>query len=206
MFRTPWRGNSNNYLQHKSLKLPRREDSNDKPQHNSLEWSVRRFWWIQHMLLRRTEENHRSGKSNLSRLMTKPTKWHVRPAKTPISLGICPVWSVFAVRMKKDRVLSYPLSAQRRLWSDQSDLCLRWTHSHLYRTCFSMGDLSAQVRPSVHHTSVRQHLPWVSCECNSSYSFVPIILKRVFFMVWGCAYGLDITVRLFFVTFATSWT
>ena len=27
------------------------------------------------------------------RLMTKPTKWHVRPAKTQISLGICPVWS-----------------------------------------------------------------------------------------------------------------
>ena len=25
--------------------------------------------------------------------MTKPTKWHVRPAKTQISLGIFPVWS-----------------------------------------------------------------------------------------------------------------
>ena len=25
--------------------------------------------------------------------MTKPTKWPVRPAKTQISLGICPVWS-----------------------------------------------------------------------------------------------------------------
>ena len=25
--------------------------------------------------------------------MTKPTKWHVRPAKTQISLGIHPVWS-----------------------------------------------------------------------------------------------------------------
>ena len=25
--------------------------------------------------------------------MTKPTKWHVRPAKTQISLGIRPVWS-----------------------------------------------------------------------------------------------------------------
>ena len=25
--------------------------------------------------------------------MTKPTKWHVRPAKTQISLGICQVWS-----------------------------------------------------------------------------------------------------------------
>ena len=29
----------------------------------------------------------------LSRLMTKPTKWHVRPAKTEINLGIRPVWS-----------------------------------------------------------------------------------------------------------------
>ena len=27
----------------------------------------------------------------LSHLMTKPTKWHVRPANTQISLGICPV-------------------------------------------------------------------------------------------------------------------
>ena len=30
-------------------------------------------------------------------LVTKPTKWSVRPVKTQISLGICPVWSVFAV-------------------------------------------------------------------------------------------------------------
>ena len=41
---------------------------------------------------------------------------------------------VFAVRMKKARVLSYPLSAQWRLWSDwadaQADLSLRWAHSH----------------------------------------------------------------------------
>ena len=34
----------------------------------------------------------------MSHLMTKLTKWHVRPAKTQISLGIHPVWSVFAVR------------------------------------------------------------------------------------------------------------
>ena len=41
--------------------------------------------------------------------------------------------SVFAVRMKKAWVLSYPLSAQQRLWSDrsdaQADLSLRWTHT-----------------------------------------------------------------------------
>ena len=30
-------------------------------------------------------------KAYLSRLMTKPTKWHVRPAKTQIRLGIRPV-------------------------------------------------------------------------------------------------------------------
>ena len=39
---------------------------------------------------------------------------------------------VFAVRMKKAWVLSYPLSAQRRLCSDwaeaQADLSLRWAH------------------------------------------------------------------------------
>ena len=41
---------------------------------------------------------------------------------------------VFAVRMKKAWVLSYPSSAQRRLWSDwadaQADRSLRWAHSH----------------------------------------------------------------------------
>ena len=52
------------------------------------------------------------NKEYMSCLMTKPTKWHVRPAKTQISLGIHPV---FAVRMQKAWVLSYPLSTQRRL-------------------------------------------------------------------------------------------
>ena len=41
---------------------------------------------------------------------------------------------VFAVRMKKAWILSYPLSAHRRLWSDwadaQADLNLRWASSH----------------------------------------------------------------------------
>ena len=45
----------------------------------------------------------------MNRHTTKPTKWLLRPAKTQISLDIRPVWSVFAVRMKKHWVLSYPL-------------------------------------------------------------------------------------------------
>ena len=40
----------------------------------------------------------------------------------------------FTVRMKKAWVLRYPMSTQRRLWSDwadaQADQSLRWVHSH----------------------------------------------------------------------------
>ena len=70
----------------------------------------------------------------MNQCTTKPTKWPVRPAKTQISLGMCPVWSVFAVHLKKCWVLSYPLSTQRRLWSDwvdaQADLSLCWAAAH----------------------------------------------------------------------------
>ena len=50
---------------------------------------------------------------HLSCIMTKPTKWHVRPAKTQISLGIRPDWSESS------------LSAWRRLGS----LATHWVHS-----------------------------------------------------------------------------
>ena len=56
---------------------------------------------------------HQSLHSEMSRLMTKPTKWHVRQAKTQISLGICPVWSESS------------LSAWRKLGSSAT----RWVHS-----------------------------------------------------------------------------
>ena len=48
-----------------------------------------------------------------SRNTTKPTKWHMRPAKTQISLGIRPVWSASSV------------SAWRKLGS----LATHWAHS-----------------------------------------------------------------------------
>ena len=47
----------------------------------------------------------------------KTNKVTVRPVKTQISLGIRSVWSVFAVRMKKAWVLSFP--------------CLGWSESSL---------------------------------------------------------------------------
>ena len=73
----------------------------------------------------------------MSRLMTKPTKLHVRPANTQISLGISPVWSEYSLstwRKLGSLASSYPLNAQRSLWSDwadaQTDLSLGWAHSH----------------------------------------------------------------------------
>ena len=76
----------------------------------------------------------------------KTNKMTMRPAKTQISLGIRPVWSVFAVRMKKAWVLSYQLSAQWRLWSDwadaQADLSLRPVWSVLAGRTFTVLILS----------------------------------------------------------------
>ena len=37
--------------------------------------------------------HHPYWSSKMSHTVTKPTKWHVRPAKTQITLGIHPVWS-----------------------------------------------------------------------------------------------------------------
>ena len=80
------------------------------------------------LLKKKTKWNdlQRVPQSEMSRRMTKPTKWSVRPAKTQIR--------VFAVRILKTWVLCYPLSDQRRLrsdWADaQADLSLRWAHSH----------------------------------------------------------------------------
>ena len=58
----------------------------------------------------------------------------VRPAKTQISLGMRPVWSVFAVRLMGSSGSKVSSCGQWRLWSDwtdaQADLSFRWAHSH----------------------------------------------------------------------------
>ena len=92
---------------------------------------------------------------DLRRLMTNPTKWHVRPAKPQISLGpVCSesslAQSVQSLRcsMRKAQVLSYPLSAPRILWSDwvdwvdaQAGLSLRWAQRSLCWFCHEAAHL-----------------------------------------------------------------
>ena len=77
---------------------------------------------------------------------------------------------VFAVRMKKAWTLSYPLSAQRRLWSDWADaqpdwsdwvdaqpaLSLRWAHTHFVG--FVMSHLIYSVSLSI-YLSLPIYLP-----------------------------------------------
>ena len=80
-------------------------------------------------------------------LMTKPTKWHVHPAKTQISLGICPVlsesslsWRVWSVSMKK--ATHWATSKDWSDWVDaQADLSYRWVQS-FYFCFFFMRQLS----------------------------------------------------------------
>ena len=80
---------------------------------------------------------------NMSRNMTKPTKWHLRPAKTQISLGIRLDWSESSLSAWRKLVLSYPLSAQQRLWSDWRVPRLIWVFAGHIHPVWSESSLSA---------------------------------------------------------------
>ena len=77
----------------------------------------------------------------LSRLMTKPTKWYVRPGKTQISLGIwrsslCTRWVV------KDPRFLHAASEDWSDWADaQADLSLRWAHMSFCWFCHEAAQL-----------------------------------------------------------------
>ena len=119
---------------------------------------------------------------HLSRIVTKPTKWHVRPAKTghPPSLI-----RVFAVRMKKAWVLSYPLSAQWGLWSD-------WAEAR--------ADLSSLAGHFVGFAMLR--LIWVCC-LDIGFRNISVVLLGFYclsfvnawysdWLIWGCGNSLII--------------
>ena len=64
----------------------------------------------------------------------KTNEIHVHPAKTQISLGICPVWSESSlcaqwVHVAKDPSFRHADSEDWSDWADaQADLSLRWAH------------------------------------------------------------------------------
>ena len=104
--------------------------------------------------------------------MTKPTKW-LCPAKTQISLG--QVWSIFTVRMMTLWVLSYPLSGQRRLWSDWAGCYIAvFVHTYPKSTCKSHVRHSATWRDNwaspcdkgTYHTGEQQRIRQAVHPCS----------------------------------------
>ena len=122
--RTPRWGGSNEYPQ--SMLLSRNKKNNVYP-------CKPKFYYIKVGF---------KGSKLYRRVFVMPRKWHVRPAKTQISL-----LRVFTVRMKKACVLSCPWSAQWRLrsdWADaKADLSLRWAHMPF--VCFVMCWLQSDI-------------------------------------------------------------
>ena len=100
----------------------------------------------------------------MSCLMTKPTKWHVRPAKTQISLGIHPVWSE-----------SSP-SAWRKLGSWD----INWVHSE---DSDQTGQMPSLIWVFDGRTVILLVLSW-----GGSYLFLlpKYCLKNVIFGVLSC--------------------
>ena len=97
-----------------------------------------------------------------NRLMTKPTKWHVSPAKTQTSLGIRPVWSepsLCAQWVAKDPSFLHADSEDpdqtgpmpRLIWVFAGHTChfvgfvmrwLLWFWCTIYKSTFQLSSLS----------------------------------------------------------------
>ena len=81
---------------------------------------------------------------NWAKTWQKSTKWPVRPAKTQISLGIRPVWSVSslcALWVAKDPMIFHADSEEWSVWSAQADLSLRWAHRSFCWFCHAHAQL-----------------------------------------------------------------
>ena len=81
-----------------------------------------------------------------SQRMTKPTKWHMRPAKTQISLGIHPVWSESSLSAWRTLGSWATHSVHSEDWSDwadaQADLSHRWAHMPFCWFCHALAHLT----------------------------------------------------------------
>ena len=68
---------------------------------------------------------------------------------------------VSAVRLKQNWVLSYPLSAQRRLWSDwadaQADLSLRWAQKSFCWFCHEAAQNASSSSLHMQHIYISSH-------------------------------------------------
>ena len=86
---------------------------------------------------------------------------------------------VFPVRMKKAQVLSYPLSAQRKFWSDwadaQADLSLLWEHNHFVGFVMRRLICPDQIAPGKQYEPTTRLLLKDYIVCHSAF----VSLRRI---------------------------
>ena len=82
---------------------------------------------------------------HLSRLMTKPTKWHVHLVKTQISLGIRSVWSESSLsawrKLGSLAILWVHSKDSDQTWQMPRLICLCCVHSHFVMRWLNSGAL-----------------------------------------------------------------
>ena len=128
------------------------------------------------------KNKNRKLNNKLSRRTTKPTVENaVRPAKTHISLGIRPVWSVFAVRFMDSSGPKCFL-----LWTAKTLIrpgrCAGWYESSLSTQVVFVGFvmllLSLHILTSTHHWHVKittkfTCFAWILITCwNTSFGYM----------------------------------
>ena len=83
---------------------------------------------VNHPILLTWKDTYEPPHDKTNKMACAPSEDSDQPGHPPSLIR------VFAVRMKKPWIFSYPLCTQWRLWSDwadaQADLILRWVHSH----------------------------------------------------------------------------
>ena len=101
----------------------------------------------------------------MSQCTTKPTKWHVRTAKTQICLAISPVWSESLLSAWR-KIRSWAIHwAHSEDWSDWAvvppDLSLRWAHIPFCRLCHALTPMSITFRRLCNAHSFTEHTRYV---------------------------------------------
>ena len=122
--------------------------------------------------------------------MTKP-KNECAPSEDSDQIGHPPsLIRVFAVHIKNDWVLSYPLSAQRRLWSDWEDvvlLILSSRGSFMLTCCISNGRKLLSHMFSVGNRSLCTQV--ISCQSHFvpfwSFRTILVISYPLLFSIWS---------------------
>ena len=140
----------------------------------------------------------------LSRLTTKPTKWHVRPAKTQINLGIRPVSSESSLstweRLKSLAIIrAHSEASDQTGWSESSLgakvilLVLSWGGSFYFVSLASTILISAISRCFISRNSPSEKARVFMYPCTCMSPFIMSYCRRVVILTFIFHDGLRVS-------------